>query len=71
MDSETQKVTHQNIGYEWNYSLEIESVEPPVPPSRASAKTTEKFNAGGNTETFESMLSEMDKARVEIKKKVN
>jgi hypothetical protein len=65
--SETQVVTHRTVGYDWAYSIEIETVTPPIPPARASAKTTEKFSTGGNTVTFEEMKSEMMYARKQIR----
>ena len=68
--SETQIVTHQNIGHNWGYSLEVESVAPPVAGSRASAKTTEKFSCGGNTLSFDEMGIELFGARLLIKNKV-
>lgn len=67
--SETQIITHKTVGYNWAYSIEIETVTPPVPPARASAKTTEKFSTGGNTVTFGEMEIEMMKAREEIRDK--
>ncbi len=67
--SEQQVITHRNVGFSWSYSLEIEKVVP-VEGTRASAKTTEKFSASGNAETYSEMMTMMDEAREEVKKKV-
>jgi hypothetical protein len=64
--SEIQTIKHLNIGYDWNYSLEVEKVVP-VEGTRASAKTTEKFSFGGNTETYEEAKGQLVKAMGEIK----
>ncbi len=66
--SETQTIVeHRNIGFDWNYSLEVEKVVP-VEGTRASAKTTEKFSVGGNTLTYDEAKAQMVAAREDVAK---
>jgi hypothetical protein len=68
MGEEIQKIFHSNLGYQWTYSIEVENVVP-VEGTRASAKTTERFSVGGNTETYEQSKAEMATAKADLAKK--
>ncbi len=68
--SETQTIMHANIGFDWNYSLEVEKVVP-VEGTRASAKTTEKFSVGGNCMSYEEAKNQLIIAKAEINKEAN
>ncbi len=69
--NETQTIVeHRNIGFDWNYSLEVEKVIP-VEGTRASAKTTEKFSVGGNSVSYEEAKTQLLKAKEDITKEVN
>ena len=61
-------ILHRNVGYSWTYSIEVENVVP-VEGTRASAKTTERFSVGGNTETYEQAKKEMNLAKSDLEAK--